>query len=132
MVWGPGGTQVERNGADSLGNGIAAEHGLALPTGDIGGWVVGEDAAGAVERGREVDFRQPLFVLGDDGGVLRPAGEIGPFVRVGLQVVEFLAAIGVADVAPTLAADAVVALIVAGDGRTVAFGGGILKLWREA
>jgi len=63
---------------------------------------------------------------------LRPAGEIGPFVRVVLQVVEFLAAVGVADVAPTLAADAVVALIVAGDGRTVAFGGGILKLWREA
>ena len=107
----------------SFWNRVAASDGLAFPDGLVGGLVVGEHAAGAAGGGRLVDLRQPLAVLRDDRGELGPAGQVRPLVRIVLHVVQFLAAVGVVDVAPTLAADAVVALVVAGDGRALALGG---------
>ena len=65
-------------------------------------------------------------------GVFGFAGEVGPLVGIVAHVVEFLAAVGVVDVAPAFAADAVVALVVAGDGGALALGGGVLELRDEA
>jgi hypothetical protein len=44
--------------------------------------------------------------------VLGIHSEVGPFARVGSMVAQFFASIHVADVAPTLTADAVIVLIV--------------------
>ena len=59
-------------------------------------------------------------------------GEVGPLVGVLLHVVEFLAAVGIADVAPVVGADGVIALIVGGDGGPLAGCAGILELGHEA
>ena len=55
-----------------------------------------------------------------------------PLLRVGGVVVEFLAAVGVADVAVTLRTDGVVAGIGGGDRRAQAWRGGVAQLGREA
>ena len=54
---------------------------------------------------------------------MRVLGEIGPFVGVGGLVVEFLLAVGLADVAPAPVADAVVVETVGGERRCGPSGG---------
>jgi hypothetical protein len=87
---------------------------------------------GAVRGGREINLGQPFLVFSYDGGVCGLAGEIGPFVGIFDHVVEFLAAVGIVEVAPALTADAMIALVVAGDSGAFAFGRGILELGAEA
>jgi len=71
-------------------------------------------------------------MLSDDGSVFGLRGHIGPFVGIVDHVVEFLAAIGINNVAPLFAAHSVVALVVTGDGGTLAFRRGIFELRRQA
>jgi len=77
-------------------------------------------------------FRDPLLVSGDDVFEARFSDEVGPFVGILDHVVEFFAAVGVANVTPTFGADAVVVVIVGGDGGAVSLGGGVLELREEA
>lgn len=80
---------------------------------------------------RNVDLRQPFSVLCDDRSILRSLGQVSPFVRIIDHVVKLLATIGVTDVSPALAADGVIPLIVAGDGRSFPFHRRVPQLWDE-
>ncbi len=71
-------------------------------------------------------------MLCNHGRVFRLASEIFPFVRIVHHVIKLFRAVGIMDVAPFLAADAVVALIVTGDGWALAFGRGVAELRDEA
>jgi hypothetical protein len=87
---------------------------------------------GTAGRRQQVDLRQPSAMLLDHGTELRVSSQVGPLLRVILMVVELLAAVGVADVPPSLATDAMAALVVAGDGGALARGGGVSQLRDEA
>ena len=104
---------------------------LSLPDGGVGGGIVAEGAALAAGGHGDIDLRQPLGEVRTDAGECGIGREVLPFVGIGEFVVEFLAAVGIADVAPPIGADGVVALVVAGDGGPFAFGGGILELWKK-
>ena len=71
-------------------------------------------------------------MVGDHGGVFRAADQVGPRSRIVIVVVELLGTVGIADVAPAFAADAVVALVVAGDGGALPLAGGVAELRHEA
>lgn len=60
------------------------------------------------------------------------AGEVGPLVRVGPEVVEFLGAVVVADVAVVFGADGVVVRAEGGEGGAWPVGGGVPEEWHEA
>lgn len=111
---------------------IGAADGLVFPNGFVGFAVVGEHAAGAVGCGRAVNFGEPLFVLRDHGSVLGFCSEVGPLVGIVPHIVELLGVIGVADVAPALAADTVVALVVTRDCGAQTGRGRILELRCQA
>jgi len=113
-------------------DGIGREDFLALPDDFLGFGVVGEDAGVAAGGGLAADFGDPFFVFGDDFFVAGFANEVVPLIGILFHVVEFFAAIGVADVAPVLGADAMVVMIVSGDGRALAFGFGVFELRHEA
>src|SRR5690606_16707979 len=66
-----------------------------------------------------VHLRQPAAVLADHLGEAGVAGQVGPFVGVLAHVVELFGAVGVDDIPPVFAADAVVVVVVSGDRRTV-------------
>ena len=93
---------------------------FAFPDGFALG-VVGEDSRAAPRSRFLADRGNPFAVIGDDFLVLGTASEVVPLVGIVLHVVEFLGAIGVADVAPVLTANAVVVVVVCGDRRAVAF-----------
>ena len=86
----------------------------------------------AAGDGWGVHFRQPLRQLALHRRVLRVQREVRPLVRVPAQVVEFLRAVGVVDVAPVLGAHRMVVLIVRRDGGPRARGFRVLQLRREA
>ena len=54
-----------------------------------------------------------------DGCVLRVFRKVGPLVGIGFVVVKLLRSIGVADVAPALAAKAVIVSVVCGERRVL-------------
>src|SRR5262249_51913449 len=93
---------------------LAFPHGLTV--------VVCENPPGTTGGGGRIDLRQPFCKVTLRRGVLWVGSEVGPFVRIGLNVVQFLAAVGVADVAPALVADRVVVLVVGGERRPGALG----------
>ncbi len=68
---------------------------------------------------RGIGLGQGTGEFGFHGRELRLVREVGPFVRIIVVIVEFLAAVGIADVAPTLAAESVVALAVRRECRLV-------------
>ena len=70
------------------------------------------------EPGHEVG-PQPLAMLGQHGRTRGFGREIGPLVRIVLDIVELFRAIGVADVAPALAPHAMIPLVMRSDRRTV-------------
>ena len=83
-------------------------------------------------RGRGfIEGRQPFPVFGDDTSALGIGGEVRPFIGIPFEVVEFLAAIGVTDIAPALAADTMVSLVMTGDSRAVARGSRVPELRPE-
>ena len=126
-------TSIKRRPASELAewNRIVFGDGAAFPNRAAGGGIVGEDALGAGGGGGHIDLGQPAAVFGKEGGGGGPGGEVGPLVRVIAEIVEFFAAVGVADVAVVFAADAVVALIVGGDRGAFARGGGVAELGDE-
>ncbi len=108
---------------------------LVFPDRLSGGGLVGEDAALAAGDGTFVDLGQPLGEFGFFGGVVRITREVGPLIGIFDLVVEFFAAVGVADVAPVFGADGVVALIVGGDGGPFATRGlkaGVTRISKPA
>ena len=115
-----------------MGDRIGAADGLIFPNGFVGFTIVGEHAARAVGCGRTINFGEPLFVVRDHGGMLGFCGEVGPLIGIVLHIVELLGVVGVADVAPTFAADAVVALVVTRDGGAQTGRRRILELRGEA
>lgn len=62
----------------------------------------------------------------------RVSGQVVPLLTIGLQVIEFLRAIGVLDVSPAFTADSMIALIMTRDCRPRAGGGGVTELRDEA
>ena len=87
---------------------------------------------GAARGWRHIGFGEPEPVVGDDRGMRGGADEIGPFVGIGLVVVEFFSAVGVADIAPALGPNGVVALVMAGDGGPTPRRIGTFELGNEA
>ena len=84
-------------------------------------------------RGRlSVFLGKKCHVLLDDVGVLGISCEIVPFIRVLAHIIEFLISICVLDEAPVLATDAVIIVVMGGDGGPLAVGIGILELWHKA
>ncbi len=67
----------------------------------------------------DVDFGQVGCEVFFDGQAFRFGGDVGPFLWVGLFVVEFFIAVGVANVAPLIGADSVIVRPVGADGGTV-------------
>ena len=87
---------------------------------------------GAAGGWRHIDLRQPAAVLGQHLGQARLRGQVPPLVGIGLQVVELFAAVGILNEPPPLAADGVVALVVAGDRWPHPRHVGIGQLWTQA
>ena len=118
-----------------LGDGSGLEFGgiddLSFPDGGVGGRIVAECALRASRGHGDVDLGQPFREVLTDAGACRVTGEVFPFMGIGEFVVEFLAAVGIADVAPAIVADRVVALVVGGDGGPFACGGRIAELWNQ-
>lgn len=112
-------------------DGVGGEDFFAFPDHFLGVGIVGEDAGAAPFGGFAAGFWDPLFVGGDNVFEAGLADEVGPFVGVLDHVVEFFAAVGVANVAPVFGADAVVVVVVGGDGGSVSFGGGVFELREE-
>ena len=116
---------------NSFRNRIPAPNRLSFPNRFVRILVIRQHSMCAVRSGWNVNFRQPTAVLGDDGCVFGLAGQIRPFVRIGLMIVKLFAAIGITDIAPALAANSVVALIVARDRGPLPFRFCILQLWQQ-
>ena len=106
--------------------------GLVLPDGLARGGIVGQDAAFAAGDWGFVHLGQPFGQLGFFFGKFRIFGEVVPLVEIGFFVVEFFTTVSVADVAPVLGSDGVVALVVGGDGGPFARCAGVFELRHEA
>ena len=90
-----------------------------------------EDAAFGAGDGGGAELGEVGCEAGDEGCGGLGADEVVPFVGVGAVVVEFLGAVGVADVAVGEVAHGVVAGVVGGDGGA-AGGLGVVDLWAKA
>ena len=76
--------------------------------------------------------RQPARQLTLDARALHLRDQVGPFVGVGAVVIQFLRAVGVTDVAPSVGANAVVALVVRRNRRPGALRRRVFQLRQEA
>src|ERR1039458_1435831 len=76
--------------------------------------------------------RQPARQLTLDARALHLRDQVGPFVGVGAVVIQFLRAVGVTDVAPSVGANAVVALVVRRNRRSGALRRRVFQLRQEA
>ncbi len=114
------------------GDGISGEDFFALPDDFFCFEVVGENPGVAAGGGLSAGFGDPDFVLGDDFFVAGLADEVGPFVGILSHVVEFFGAIGVADVTPVFGTDAVVVMVMSGDGGAFTFSVCAFELGEEA
>ena len=123
---------VRRNSFPGGGGGYCSFHQLlrfdrlAFPQPDTA--LLNENPVSASGCWGLIYFGQRFREIVDNFFVLRFGRNVGPFVGISLHIIQFLGAIRVSNVTPTIGANRVVADIVRGDRRPASLGFGVFQL----
>ena len=93
---------------------------LAFPDSSAGRSIILQDPLRAAGHGRAIHLGQPASQFQLDRLQVGLSGQVMPFVRIGLQVIQLFGVVGITDVPPALRADRMIPLIMGCDRRTLA------------